>query len=172
MNERLIIYLCALLALVSLRSGRTSETERTEAPACTLAPLGGGQSYTLKQFRGTVVYVDFWASWCTPCAQSFPFMNGLAHDLSSRGLQILAINLDENPNDAQEFLTRHPAHFSLASDADQQCATAFGVKAMPSSYLIDRNGIVRYEHLGFRPGEAEQFRVLAEQLLAEQPTTR
>lgn len=171
MNERILILLCAVIALAPMRMTGASEAERA-APGCTLTALGGGQSYNLRQFRGDVLYVDFWASWCGPCAQSFPFMNGLEHELRNRGLRVLGVNLDENPADAQDFLTNHPAHFTVAGDAEQQCAAAFGVKAMPSSYLVDRNGVIRYEHLGFRPGEAEQFRVLVEQLLAESPAAR
>jgi peroxiredoxin len=171
MNGRIVILLCAVSALAPICTISAAETGRP-APDCKLTPLDGGPSYNLRQFRGEVLYVDFWASWCAPCAQSFPFMNGLEHELRNRGLRVVGVNLDENPGDAQNFLTEHPAHFTIASDADQQCAAAFGVQAMPSSYLVDRNGTIRYEHLGFRPGEAEQFRTLAEQLLAERPAAQ
>ena len=75
--------------------------------------------------------------------------------------------MDESPEEAQGFLAKYPAHFTVAADATGQCAKDFGVKAMPSSYLIDRNGVIRQLHLGYRPGEAEEFRTLVEQLLAE-----
>ena len=136
-----------------------------EVPNCALSPMGGGSSYDLKQFKGKVVYVDFWASWCAPCAQSFPFLNKLHHDLKDQGLQIVGINLDEVPEDAQAFLAKFPPDFAVASDANQQCAKDFDVKAMPSSYLVDRDGVVRYVHYGFRPEEAKEFRGLAERLL-------
>jgi peroxiredoxin len=79
------------------------------------------------------------------------------------------VNLDENLGDAKDFLTQHPSKFNVATDTEQQCAKAFALKAMPSSYLIDRNGIIRYQHLGFKTGEAEQVKTLINQLLAESP---
>lgn len=170
-NKRIAHFLCVMLALSPLLAVCAAETGRA-MPDCTLTALESGQSSTLRQFRGEVLYVDFWASWCGPCAQSFPFMNVLHHDLRDRGLRVIAVNLDENADDARQFLGEHPAHFTIAGDAGQQCAAAFGVQAMPSSYLVDRNGVIRYEHLGFRAGEAERFRALAEQLLTERPTAQ
>ncbi len=139
------------------------------APNCSLAPVGNEESFDFHRYRGKVVYVDFWASWCSPCRQSFAFMNELEGQFRDKGLHVLAINLDEKPEDAKSFLQKHPAHFTVAYDAGGQCPQDFGVQGMPSSYLIDREGIVRYVHLGFRPGEAEKIRGLVEQLLAEAP---
>ena len=135
------------------------------APNCRLTPIDGGQSWALRQYRGKVLYVDFWASWCGPCAQSFPFMNQLARDFGGRGLEILAINLDEEPADAKAFLAEHPAGFTILSDAGGQCPQEFGVRAMPSSYLVDRNGMVHHVQVGFRAGESDKVRAAVEALL-------
>lgn len=145
----------------------------TAAPNCKLAALGNGADHDLGQYKGKVLYVDFWASWCGPCAQSFPFMNKLDNELRNRGLQVVAINLDENAEDAKAFLDSHPASFVNVADASGgQCPQEFGVMGMPSSYLIDRHGVVRHVHVGFRPGEAEKFRALVEQLLADEPLAK
>jgi thiol-disulfide isomerase/thioredoxin len=167
MKQPTIKLLCIALTLTALATAK-AETNRV-APDCALTAFGEGQRFDLQQYKGKVVYVDFWASWCGPCAKSFPFMNDLYRDLKDRGLEVLGINLDENSEDAKKFLERYTPNFTVAFDTDQQCAKDFEVKAMPSSYLVDRNGIIRHLHLGFRPGEAEQFRVLVEQLLAESP---
>ncbi|HLF97203.1 MAG TPA: TlpA disulfide reductase family protein [Methylococcaceae bacterium] len=156
---------CAALALAFHSSVQGIETGRS-VPNCRLAPLGAEQEQELHQYLGKVLYVDFWASWCGPCAQSFPFMNDLAGDLQSGGLQILAVNLDENREDAQAFLAQRPANFTILADAGGKCAQDFGVQAMPSSYLVDRQGVVRHVHMGFRSGEAQEFRALVEELLA------
>ncbi len=166
MTQRILALLCAALALGPIQTIVAAEAGG-QVPDCALASMGDAQSYGLKQFRGKVLYVDFWSSWCGPCAQSFAFLNDLHRDLKDRGLQIIAVNLDEVPEDAKAFLAKHPANFTVAADANQQCAKDFAVKAMPSSYLVDRNGVIRHVHLGFRPEEAKEFRVLAEQLLAE-----
>lgn len=166
------ILLCAAaLALPTYAIGDGIEAGHN-APNCALNAVREGQRIDLQQFRGKVLYVDFWASWCGPCAQSFPFMNDLNHDLRGRGLQVVGINLDEEPGEAKDFLARRPAHFDVAVDGDKSCAHHFGVKAMPSSYLVDRNGVVRHVHLGFRPGEAAKLRTVVEQLLAEGPAAR
>lgn len=163
MNQRIIILLC--LALASIQT--LSAAEQGDAmPDCTLA-AGGDTRYNLKSLQGKVLYVDFWASWCGPCAKSFPFLNHLNHQFKDSGLQVIGINLDEKPADAQDFLAQYPADFMVASGSNQQCAMDFGVKAMPSSYLVDRKGHIRHIHLGFKAGEAEQLTALIEQLLAE-----
>ncbi|TAN69976.1 MAG: TlpA family protein disulfide reductase [Methylobacter sp.] len=164
MNQRIIILLC--LALGSVQT--LSAAEQGDAiPDCTLSAVGGDTRYNLKSLQGKVLYVDFWASWCGPCAKSFPFLNHLDHQFKEQGLQVIGINLDEKPTDAQDFLAQYPADFMIASGSNQQCAMDFGVKAMPSSYLVDRKGHIRHIHLGFKAGEAEQLTTLIEQLLAE-----
>lgn len=168
MNQ-IIVALCgAALALCPIMA--TAVEAGSQAPNCALTPVGGAQHYDLRQFHGKVVYVDFWASWCGPCTKSFPFLNKLDHELRDRGLQVIAVNMDETAQDAQNFLAAYPANFTVAADTSGQCAKDFGVKAMPSSYLVDRNGVIRHVHLGFRPGEAEEVRTLIEQLLAERQT--
>ena len=125
-------------------------------PACKISPIGSTQTENLQQYKGQVLYVDFWASWCGPCAQSFPFLNEMHQQLKDQGLQIVGINLDENTEDAKAFLAKIPASFTVVADVSKQCATDFDVKAMPSSYLIDRKGIVHHVHLGFRTGDAKE----------------
>jgi thiol-disulfide isomerase/thioredoxin len=136
-------------------------------PACNVSPIGESQSSDLSQYKGQVIYVDFWASWCGPCAKSFPFLNEMHKQLKGQGLQIVGVNLDENPDEAKAFLAKYPASFTVVADVSKQCAKDFGVKAMPSSYIIDRKGVVHHVHLGFRPGEAKELRVLVEKLLGE-----
>ncbi len=141
------------------------------APSCSLSKIGGGAEKKLDSFKGQVVYVDFWASWCGPCAQSFPFMNKLHRELSSKGLAIVGVNLDEKADDATGFLTKTPAHFEILADVGGSCPQGFGVKAMPSSYLIDRHGVVRHIHLGFKPSETEALRKEVDALLLEAAST-
>jgi thiol-disulfide isomerase/thioredoxin len=137
------------------------------APTCALAALGPGPAVDLQHARGKVLYVDFWASWCTPCRKAFPFLNTLDADFRARGLQVVGVNVDEDPANARIFLERNPARFAVAADRGGACPRAFGVEGMPSSYLVDRSGVVRYVHLGFRPDDADALRHKVEQLLAE-----
>lgn len=135
------------------------------APECVLSSLAAGKDSRLSQYRGKIVYVDFWASWCGPCAQSFPFLNALHQQYQDQGLQIVGVNMDESKDEASAFLAKIPAEFTIAVDTSKQCATDFAVQAMPSSYIIDRKGRVHHIHLGFRDGAAEELRTTVEQLL-------
>lgn len=168
MNQRILVLLYAALALTPIQTIFAAEIG-SKAPDCALTSINDTQRYDLQQFHGKVLYVDFWASWCPPCAKSFPFINDLDRDFKDHGLQIIGVNLDQSPEDAKTFLAKYTANFTVAADASEKCARDFDVKAMPSSYLIDRNGIIRHVHFGFRAEEAKELRLLTEQLLAEKP---
>jgi len=135
-------------------------------PNCALSAFDTRSALPLERYRGKVLFVDFWASWCGPCVKSFPYFNQLQREFGD-DLAVVAVNLDENPADAEQFLQQVPAQFQIAYDAGQQCARQFDVKAMPSSYLIDRQGKVRYVRLGYRSGENEEIGGLLKTLMAE-----
>lgn len=105
----------------------------------------------LSQLRGRHVYLDFWASWCAPCQQSFAWMHKLQARHSPEKLTVLAINLDKQRPDAERFLKKHPAGFALAFDPAGESARRFALKTMPSAYLISPEGQVLMVHRGFHP---------------------
>lgn len=171
MNQSILALIFSTIFCVSIQSVTAAEAGAA-APDCSLTALGDTKAYDVSRFHGNVIYIDFWASWCGPCAKSFPFMNELHRELKDKGLRLIGVNLDENPDDAKTFLDKYPANFTIAADLDEQCARAFDVKAMPSSYLIGRDGVIRHVHLGFKSGEAKELRDLVEQVLAENPASR
>lgn len=120
----------------------------------------------LAALKGKVVYVDFWASWCGPCKQSFPFMNELQSKYGAKGFEIVAVNLDAKRGDADKFLAEVPARFNVAFDAKGETARRFEVKGMPSSYLIGRDGKVIAAHKGFKEEERTQLDARIAQALA------
>ena len=120
----------------------------------------------LAALKGKVVYVDFWASWCGPCKQSFPFMNELQSKYGAKGFEIVAVNLDAKRGDADKFLAEVPARFNIAFDSKGETAKRFEVKGMPSSYLIGRDGKVIAEHKGFKEEERTQLDARIAQALA------
>jgi len=168
MNLRLLIFSAALALSTSLLAAEMGE----KMPDCSLIQVNDAQHFKLQRTPDKVLYVDFWASWCPPCAQSFPFMNDLNRDFKSKGLQVIAINMDQSLEDTKTFLSKYPANFTVMTDIDEQCTKRFDLKAMPSSYLVDRNGVIRYTHLGFRTDDTQVIRTLIEQLIAEPPAQK
>ena len=98
--------------------------------------------------KGKVVIVDFWASWCGPCKESFPAMAELQKKYGDR-LVVIAVNEDEEKSDMQDFLKDNPAGFTVVRDAAQKLVAVAGIQTMPSSFVLDDTGTVRFTHNGF-----------------------
>ena len=123
------------------------------APAFAL-PRAAGDALTLESLKGRVVFVDFWASWCAPCKRSFPWMNELQKKYGDKGFTVVAINVDKRRADADRFLAQVPAGFAVVYDPEGRTPAAYGVKGMPSSYLIDARGNVVQVESGFNDEHA------------------
>ncbi len=104
----------------------------------------------LSEYKGNVVYLDFWASWCGPCRKSFPWMNDLQARFKDQGLRIVAVNLDSKRADADDFITQMAPRFDIAFDPPGNVAGRYDLQGMPSAFLIDRKGQLHSVHLGFR----------------------
>lgn len=118
-----------------------------------IALPGAAAAQKLSDFRGKVVYLDFWASWCGPCKQSFPWMNEMQRKYGDRGLQVVAVNLDAIRTEADAFLAAQPALFALAFDGHGVSARRIGIKGMPTSLLLGPDGRLLHLHQGFRPDD-------------------
>ncbi|CAB1275104.1 TlpA family protein disulfide reductase [Candidatus Nitrosacidococcus tergens] len=143
-------------------------TNNEQVPSCSFTSIGNSDQVTLNQLEGEVIYLDFWASWCIPCLKSFPFLNELHHEYSEQGLHILAVNVDEHLEDAQQFLNQMPVDFKVMIDPQQQCAKAFALKGMPSSFIIDRSGTIYHTHLGFMSSDIKEIKDSVKQALLKQ----
>lgn len=114
-------------------------------------------SLDLEQYRGKVVVVDFWASWCVPCRRSFPWLNRMQEKYAGDGLVVVGVNLDQDAKEAEAFLNEFPARFTIITDPDGILARKFDVMAMPSSYVIGRNGEIAKRHLGFKVKKQDEY---------------
>lgn len=121
----------------------------------------------LTSLRGQVVYLDFWASWCGPCRQSFPWMQTMTKAYEGQGLAIVAVNLDRDRVDADKFLDQFKPTFDVRFDPKGESAGFYKIKGMPASVLIDRHGVARFIHVGFRPVDAAVYETQMRELLAE-----
>jgi len=137
--------------LVLLTVSFTSTAIAKKAPDFSLKT--DKQKISLSAYKNQVVYVDFWASWCKPCQKSFPFMNALERKYGKKGLKIIAINLDSDLSAAKKFLKKNPADFTVAYDPEGSTAGSYGLKVMPTSYLIDRKGNLINVHKGFKDNQ-------------------
>lgn len=156
----------AVLVVLAVSLSAIAATEaNTPAPNFIVENMLGGEQIELADFHDKVVYVDFWASWCGPCLKSFPFMQELHEKYADQGLVIIAINLDQSPEDAHDFLKQHPVTFLIGQNTAADVAERYGVIAMPSSYIVGRDGAIKEVHYGFRSKDRDTMATLVESLL-------
>jgi len=137
------------------------------APDVYLDTLDGEGSGSLYEHLGKVVYLDFWASWCGPCRQSLPMLNKLYEKKKDQGFEVVAINLDEDREAGMEFLESFPVDYTVLYDPASETPELYGVMGMPTSVLIDREGVVRHVHKGFKPSDMKKIKKEIDALLKE-----
>jgi len=120
---------------------------------------------SLAQSQGKVVLVDFWATWCEPCKKSFPKLEELRVKYESAGFVIVAISEDDESNGVKDFGTTHGAKFPLLWDKDKSIANKWHPPNMPSSFIVDKKGVVRFVHLGYHDGEEKEIEAELKTLL-------
>jgi peroxiredoxin len=126
------------------------------APDFTLKSMSG-ENLRLEEFRGKVVLINFWASWCGPCRQEMPILDGIHKRYEPTGFSVLGVNVESDPKKARKIADRSGLTFPLVLDQDQSVSKAFDVKAMPYTVLVDRDGKVRYIHAGYKPGDENTY---------------
>lgn len=135
-------------------------------PMATLPALNGKGSLDLSKYKGKVVIVDFWASWCEPCKIELPYLNGLAKKYKGKDVVIIGVNLDEKQADAMTFLKDHPVQLPLAYDGVKKVlAEKAEIEVMPTSFIIDKKGVVAERHQAFREGDGAKIEKEVEELL-------
>jgi len=157
--------LLALVASCLLGLPATALEEGDAAPNFSAPRLEGGGQLSLSDYKGKVVFVDFWASWCGPCLTSLPLIEEMRKQFPDEDFQVVAINLDQDKKKARRFLAKHSIGYPSVSDPKGLLPERFGLSTMPSSYLLDRDGVVRYVHEGFRKGDEDELESKITQLV-------
>jgi thiol-disulfide isomerase/thioredoxin len=117
-----------------------------------------GQTVKLSGLRGKVVLVDFWASWCEPCKRELPLLAKMAPRLKAKGIEIVAVNIDDNPKNATDFLAAHGLKdLTVVADADKTIVGKYEPATMPSSFVVDKAGVVRAVNAGFNDGDERKI---------------
>lgn len=109
------------------------------------------------EYKGKVVYLDFWASWCGPCKESFPWLNQIQKKYKDKNFVVIGINLDREKIKADEFLKLYPAQFPLVFNPEGDLAKKYGVQGMPYSVILDRTGKVIHSHIGFHADKIKEY---------------
>lgn len=126
-----------------------------------------GANLRLSEFRGEVVMINFWASWCGPCRQEMPLLDELYSQYKPLGFTILGVNVEEDSSKAKEVLEDIPVSFPVLFDTDSKVSKLYNVVAMPSTVLVDRDGNMRYLHRGYKPGYEDAYQEQVRALIRE-----
>jgi len=166
-KSRLFTSFFAFTIMLILVAGLTASyaVAGDQAPNLDLKKLDNS-TFKLSDYRGDVLYVDFWATWCPPCRKSFPWMEEMHERYKDLGFKVVAISLDTKRSVIDQFLEKMTTSFIIAHDPSGDSATQFKVKGMPSSYLIDRKGNIHMTHLGFNDKDKSKLEEEIKKLIA------
>ena len=151
LNFRFIFFSLLLLSSPIIAAESNLEALKTPAADFTLKS-NSGENIRLEELAGQVIFINFWASWCGPCRKELPELEGLYQKYKDLGFIILAISNDNDIEKAREFFEPLSLSYPILFDNKQNVSGLYRVKAMPSSFLIDREGNIRYQHKGFKKG--------------------
>ena len=144
----------------------SAKSTNQKAPEITL-PGMTGKTVKLSDFRGQVVMVNFWASWCQPCRTEMPLIEDIYNKYKKIGFTVLGVNVDENPKAGKKMLKEIPVSFPVVFDSDNKMIEKYEVQAMPSTYMVDRKGNIRDIHRGYKKGDEKAYEEYIRKLLRE-----
>ena len=156
----------AVCSLVGIFAINTFVFAAEPAPDFTLKS-STGENIRLAEQRGQVVMLNFWASWCGPCRQEMPLLDGISKKYSKMGFVLLGINVDQDDADAQKVLQKIKVSYPILFDPESKLSSVYKVDAMPSSVFIDKKGNVRFIDRGYAPGDEEKYVKQIQELIRE-----
>lgn len=164
-GKRTLLWMFSLVLSVSVTTIQASEMNKP-APDFTLKSRSG-KNVRLSDLRGQVVMLNFWASWCGPCRQEMPLLEEMSKKYERLGFTLLGVNVDEDSSKAEKLLEKIPVSFPVLYDNTSSVSELLNVDAMPTTYLIDRDGNLRFHHKGYKPGYEKSYEKQIKQLVRE-----
>ena len=165
MQAALIVAVCAGMFLAGFAQG-SSVKGGEAAPDFTLGTLKG-PNLRLEDYRGQVVLINFWASWCGPCRQEMPILDRLHQRYEDTGFAVLGVNVEGEDTSAQKIVDKTNVTFPILVDEGQKVSELYDLEAMPSTVVVDRDGLVRYVHRGYKPGDEARYVEVVKKLIRE-----
>ena len=158
----------AIITIVALISSGIAAASIVEgkAPDFTLKSAKGN-NMKLSEYRGEVVMINFWASWCAPCREEMPILNDMYLKYRDMGFTLLGVNVEEDPAGAKKMMQDLKVAFPVLYDTTNEVTKLYDVEAMPSTILVDRDGNMRYLHRGYLPGYEEDYERQVRELMRE-----
>jgi len=168
MSKKTIKQLLSVISMMVLLSSNSyaSETIKGKAPNFTLKSYAGSNQ-KLSEFRGKVILLNFWASWCGPCRQEMPLLNSLHKKYKKLGFTVIGINVEEDLRKAKQVVKDVGIKFPVLFDTENKVSDLYDVSAMPSTVIIDRSGNMRYLHKGYKPGDMKTYKKWVKKLIRE-----
>ncbi|MDJ0711003.1 MAG: TlpA disulfide reductase family protein [Woeseiaceae bacterium] len=163
LKNAIVALLLSVFAATSLAS---SGLEGQAAPDFALKS-STGENMRLSEYRGDVVMINFWATWCGPCRQEMPLLDELYQRYSRVGFNLLGVNIDDDSRRAMQMIEELGVDFPVLFDASKRVSKLYDVDAMPVTVLVDREGTVRYVHQGYKPGYEDKYLTEIRSLLRE-----
>jgi peroxiredoxin len=157
-----LLFLC-LLALAPLASALTGQGE---AANFTLKSASG-VNVRLSEYRGQVVLINFWASWCGPCRQEMPHLDNIYRKYEALGFTVFGVNVEQDRKMADQVLRDIPVSFPILFDEENRVSQDYDVDAMPATVLVDRDGVIRFMHRGYKPGYEQEYEKQVKTLIRE-----
>jgi peroxiredoxin len=148
--------IAAFAAVLMLSLPAWAGVADVQAPDFTLKSADG-QTVSLAQFKGDVVMINFWASWCGPCRQEMPLLDSIYKQYKDMGFTLLGVNVEPHASSANAWLKKTPVSYPILYDPNSQVSQLYQVQAMPTTVIVDRKGIVRFVHNGYLPGDENQY---------------
>ncbi len=160
LNKILKVTLLVMLTLGLLVPGCSAGSELSKAQVGELAPKFqlqnlDGQSVALSNFRGKPVVLNFWATWCSPCRSEMPYIQQVYDEWSDKGLVVLTINIGESSTKVKEFMQGYGLSFTVLLDTKEKVAQSYNIRGIPSTFFIDKDGIIQVKIIGAFPNKAE-----------------